>query len=111
MGPLIRLDTTLTGDRYVSILSNLQHPFMFFVHSDGIGEFQQVNATPYTSRIATEWLQEPSSEFRHFRWPSKSPYRNVTEHLSYALQRAVQKRFPPPIAPTYLWRALQDSWC
>ncbi|GFX96949.1 uncharacterized protein TNCV_1996811 [Trichonephila clavipes] len=46
MGPLICLDTTLIGDRYVSILSDLLHPFMSIVHSDGFGEFQQDNAIP-----------------------------------------------------------------
>ncbi|GFY27391.1 transposable element Tcb2 transposase [Trichonephila clavipes] len=89
MGPLISLDTTLTGDRYVSILSDLLHPFMSIVHSDGFREFQQNNATPQTSRIATEWLQEHSSEFRHFRWPPKSPGMNIIEHISDALQRSV----------------------
>ncbi|GFX39627.1 transposable element Tcb2 transposase [Trichonephila clavipes] len=55
MGPLIRLDTTLTDDRYVDILSDQLHPFMSIVHSDGLGEFQQDNATPPpASRIATE---------------------------------------------------------
>ncbi|GFW59743.1 transposable element Tcb2 transposase [Trichonephila clavipes] len=68
MGPLIRLDMILTGDRYVSLLSDHLYPFMSIVHSNGLGEFQQDNATPHTSRIATEWLQEHSSEFRHFRW-------------------------------------------
>ncbi|GFX91827.1 transposable element Tcb2 transposase [Trichonephila clavipes] len=67
MGPLIRLDMTLTSDRYVSILSDHLHPFMSIVHSDGLGEFQQDNATLHTSRIAAEWLQEHSAEFRHFR--------------------------------------------
>ncbi|GFX34022.1 transposable element Tcb2 transposase [Trichonephila clavipes] len=47
MGPLIRLDTTLTGDRHVSILSDHLSPFMSIVHSDGFGEFQQDNATPH----------------------------------------------------------------
>ncbi|GFW36471.1 transposable element Tcb2 transposase [Trichonephila clavipes] len=52
--PLIRLDTTLKGDRYVSILSDHLHPFMSIVHSDGLGEFQQDNVTPHAFRIATE---------------------------------------------------------
>ena len=105
MGPLIRLDTTLTGDSYVSILSDHLHPFMSIVHSDGLGQFQQDNATPHTSRIATKWLQEHSSDFRHFRWPPKSPDMNIIEHIWDALQRAVQKKSPPPLTPTYLWTA------
>ncbi|GFV83888.1 uncharacterized protein TNCV_387961 [Trichonephila clavipes] len=41
MGPLICLHTTLTGDRYVSMLSDHLHSFMSIVHSDGLVEFQQ----------------------------------------------------------------------
>ena len=65
MGPLVCLETTLTGDRYVCILSDHLHPFLSIVHSDGLGQLQQDNATPDTFRIATERLQEYSSEFKH----------------------------------------------
>ncbi|GBM72196.1 hypothetical protein AVEN_203273-1 [Araneus ventricosus] len=54
MGPLIRLETTLIGDRYLSILSDHLHSFMPIVHSDGLGQYQQYNATPYSSRVATK---------------------------------------------------------
>ncbi|GFU38402.1 transposable element Tcb2 transposase [Trichonephila clavipes] len=113
MGHLIRLDTILTGDRYVSILSDHLHTFMSIVHSVGLGVFQQDNVNSHTSRIATEWIQwiqEHSSEVRHFRWPPKSPDMNIIEYIWDALQRAVQKRSPPPLTPTYLWIVLQDSW-
>ncbi|GFU90037.1 transposable element tcb2 transposase [Trichonephila clavipes] len=69
------------------------------------------NATPHTSRIATEWLQDHSSKFTHFHRPPKSPDMNIIEHISDALQRAVQKRCPPPLTSTGLWTSLQDSWC
>ncbi|GFX23587.1 transposable element Tcb2 transposase [Trichonephila clavipes] len=39
MEPLIHLDMTLIGDRYVSILSDHLHLFMSIVHSDGLWEF------------------------------------------------------------------------
>ncbi|GBM14906.1 hypothetical protein AVEN_213255-1 [Araneus ventricosus] len=54
MGPLTRLETTLTGGRYLSILSDHLHSFMSIVHSDGLGQFQQDNATPHASRVATK---------------------------------------------------------
>ncbi|GFX11552.1 transposable element Tcb2 transposase [Trichonephila clavipes] len=76
MGPLIRLDSTLTD---LKVLSDHLHQFMSIAHSNGLGEFQQDNATSHTSRIATYWLQEHSSEFRHFRWPPKSPDMNISE--------------------------------
>ncbi|GFY36738.1 transposable element Tcb2 transposase [Trichonephila clavipes] len=95
MEALICLDTTLTGDRYVSILSDLLHPFMYFVPSDVFGEIQQDNVTPHTSRTDTEWLQEHSSEFRHFHWPPKSADMNIIEYIWHALKPTVQKRFHP----------------
>ncbi|GFX77263.1 transposable element Tcb2 transposase [Trichonephila clavipes] len=79
---LIRLDTTLTGDRYVSVLSDHLHQFMSIAHSNGLGDFQQNNMTPHTSRIDTEGLQEHSSEFRHFRWPPKSPQTSKIFNIS-----------------------------
>ncbi|GFX91094.1 transposable element tcb2 transposase [Trichonephila clavipes] len=102
-----------TIDRYVSILSDLLPSFMSIVHSDGLGEFQQANTATHTSRIDTEWLQKHSSEFRHFRWPPKSPDINIIEYIWDALQHAVQKRSPPnpPLTLIDLWTARQDSWC
>ncbi|GFU17907.1 transposable element Tcb2 transposase [Trichonephila clavipes] len=71
MGSLIRLDMTLTGDRY------------------------QDNATPHTSRIATELLQEHCFKLRHFRWPPKSPDMSIIEEIWDTLQRALPKRSLP----------------
>ncbi|GFW98778.1 transposable element Tcb1 transposase [Trichonephila clavipes] len=72
--PPIRLDTTLTSNRYVSILSDHLHPFMSIVHSNGLGEFQQGNAIPPTG---PELLQRGSMEFRIFLLPPKFP---IYEH-------------------------------
>ncbi|GFW01882.1 transposable element Tcb2 transposase [Trichonephila clavipes] len=109
--PLMHLDVTLTGDRYVSILSDHLHPLMSTVHAHGLGELQQDNATPHTSRIATEWLLEHSSEYKHFHWPLKSPGMNIIEYIWDVLQSAVQKRSLHSLTPTHLWTAQQDSWC
>ncbi|GBM81143.1 hypothetical protein AVEN_191287-1 [Araneus ventricosus] len=111
MGPLIHLETTLTGDRYLSILSDHLRSFMSIVHSHGLGQFQQDNAASQASRVATKWLQEHSSGFRHFHWPPKSPEINVIEDIRDALLHAVEKRSPPPRTPMDLLTALQDSWC
>ncbi|GBM02692.1 hypothetical protein AVEN_258977-1 [Araneus ventricosus] len=84
---------------------------MCIVHSDEFGQFQQDSATPHTSRIATKWLQEHSSDFRHFYFPPKSSDMNTIEPIWVALQCAVQKRSPPPGTPMDLRTAMQDSWC
>ncbi|GBL93644.1 hypothetical protein AVEN_61890-1 [Araneus ventricosus] len=82
---------------------------MSIVHSDGSGQFQQDNATPHVSRVAIKWLQEHSSDFRHFHWPPKSPDMNIIEDIWDALLHAVEKRSPPPRTPVDLLTALQDT--
>ncbi|GBO04217.1 hypothetical protein AVEN_101118-1 [Araneus ventricosus] len=110
MGPLIRLETTLTGERYLSILSDHLHSFMSIVYSDRSGQFQQGNATPHASRVATKWLQEHSSDFRHFHWPPKSPEMNIIEDIRDAFLHVVERRSPPSRTPMDLLTGLQDSW-
>lgn len=64
IGALIRLVTTLTSGRYVSILFDYLNLFMSIVHFDIFGQFQQDDATPHTSRFATAWLQHVPLHFR-----------------------------------------------
>ncbi|GBN80460.1 hypothetical protein AVEN_245508-1 [Araneus ventricosus] len=111
MGPLTQLETTLTGDRYLSILPDHLHSFMSIVYSDGLGQFQQDNATPHASILVTKWLQEHSSVFRHFHWPPKSPEMNIIEDIRDALLHAVENRSPPLRTPMDLWTVLKDEWC
>ncbi|GBL85625.1 hypothetical protein AVEN_193094-1 [Araneus ventricosus] len=84
---------------------------MSIVHSDGLGQFQQVNAILRASRVAAKWLQEHSSEFRHFYWPPKSSDMNIIEDIWDALLHEKEKRSPPPSTHMDLLAALQDSWC
>ncbi|GFW00783.1 DDE_3 domain-containing protein [Trichonephila clavipes] len=81
MGRLICLDTTLTGNRGIRIRSDQLYLFMSIVHSKGLGEFHQDKATTHTSGISAYWLQEHSSEFRHFCWPPKSPDFIIIEYF------------------------------
>ncbi|GBN48001.1 hypothetical protein AVEN_169808-1 [Araneus ventricosus] len=83
---------------------------MSIVHSDRLGQFQHGNAKTHVSRVATNWLQEHSSDFRHFQWPPKSPGTNIIEDIWDALLH-VEKRSPPPRTSMDLLTALQDSWC
>ncbi|GBM39757.1 hypothetical protein AVEN_107174-1 [Araneus ventricosus] len=109
MGPLIRLETTLRGDGYLSILPDHLHAFI--VHSDGLGQSQQDNATPHASRVATKWLQEHSSDFRHFHWPCKSPEMKIIGDIRDALLHTVENISPPSRTPMDLWTVLKDEWC
>ncbi|GBM35294.1 hypothetical protein AVEN_38159-1 [Araneus ventricosus] len=84
---------------------------MSIVHSDGLGQFQQDNATPHASRVATNWLQEHSSDFRHFHLPPKYSEMNIIEDIRDTLLHAVENRSPPPRTSMDLWTVLKDEWC
>ncbi|GBN10549.1 hypothetical protein AVEN_177531-1 [Araneus ventricosus] len=84
----------LVTAQYLRILPDDLNSFMSIAHSDGLGQFQQDNATPHASRVATKWLQEHSSDFRHFHWPSKSPEMNIIEDIRDALLHDVENRSP-----------------
>lgn len=66
--------------------------------------------TTHTSRVATDWLQKNTSDFKHFQWPYKCSDRNINEHIRNALQRAVRNRTPSLLIPMDFCAALQDSW-
>ncbi|GFX79593.1 transposable element Tcb2 transposase [Trichonephila clavipes] len=93
MGPLMRLDTTLTSDRYINILSDHLHPFMSIVHSDGHwGISAEQCGIPHFQNCYRVALD--SSEFRQFRWSPKSSDRNIIEYIwndfiSYAIVLAL----------------------
>ena len=81
LGPLICLITTLTGDTYISILSDQLLQFMSIVHFSGLGKFQQDSATSHTWRIVTEWFQKHFSDFKHFSWLPEFWDMNIIEHI------------------------------
>ncbi|GFV66407.1 transposable element Tcb2 transposase [Trichonephila clavipes] len=111
MGPLIDLDSTLTGDRYLRILSDPLHQFIVCCILTDLMNLNRTVRHPTRPNFNTEGFQKHSSEFRHFRWPPKSPDMNNIGHISDALQPAVQKRYKLPLTFTDLWTSLQDSWC
>lgn len=60
---LIRIEMTLTVDGYVRILSYHLYPFIFIVHSDGLGYFENEIATLQASRVPIERPQKHFSDF------------------------------------------------
>ncbi|GBN67747.1 hypothetical protein AVEN_164438-1 [Araneus ventricosus] len=87
-----------------------EHPFFAqaFTHAHGV---EQDNATPHESRVATKWLQEYSSDLRHFHCPPKSPDMSIIEDIRDALLHGIEKRSPPPRTAVDLLTALKDERC
>lgn len=93
---LIRLETSLTGGRYVAILVDHLYPFMTCMHSNRCALFQQDSAAARMSTVTKFWLEDHSSVFGIMTWPRRSPILNAVKCISNAVQRAVNIRNPLP---------------
>ncbi|GFV14228.1 DDE_3 domain-containing protein [Trichonephila clavipes] len=88
MRPLIRLDMTLTGDRYLSILSDSLHPFMFIVPSDGLGAFHLHNKISLPLLTPTDlWAALQDSKCQLLPPQLQTSIESMPRHVA-ALQRA-----------------------
>ncbi|MBJ5800980.1 transposase [Salmonella enterica subsp. enterica serovar Derby] len=92
MGPLVRVTSSLTGQRCREILDDhvrLQHP-------TGDLSLQQDNAPCHRTRIVSEWLDEHSSDVTSLHWPARSHHLNPVEHIWDAIERDVRVTDPLP---------------
>ncbi|GFW16213.1 transposable element Tcb2 transposase [Trichonephila clavipes] len=86
LGSLVYASTSLNAIRYVELLSNHLYPLMLLCYPHSNGDLEQKNCTSHKSRLATGWLDGPSSDFSVINWPPRSPYLNPTEHLCDVLE-------------------------
>ncbi|MBJ5491542.1 transposase [Salmonella enterica subsp. enterica serovar Derby] len=94
MGPLVRVTSSLTGQRYREILDDHVLPFVRLQHPTGDLSLQQDNAPCHRSRIVSEWLDEHSSDVTSLPWPARSPDLNIIEHIWDAIERDVRGSDP-----------------
>ncbi|GFW88845.1 transposable element Tcb2 transposase [Trichonephila clavipes] len=81
LGSLVRVPTSLKAIRFVELLGDHHRPFMLFCYPHGNGVFQQDNCTSHTSRLATGWLDNHSSDLSLINWPPRNSDLNRKEHL------------------------------
>ncbi|GFW41891.1 DDE_3 domain-containing protein [Trichonephila clavipes] len=89
--------------RYVDLLGDPLRPFMLFCYPHGKGVFQQDNCTSHKSRLATEGLDEDSSDFSVIKWPPRSLDLNFIDHLWDVLEQGWEGHHTAPTNLTELW--------
>ncbi|MBJ3215703.1 transposase [Salmonella enterica subsp. enterica serovar Corvallis] len=109
MGPLVRVTSSLTGQRYREILDDHVLPFVRLQHPTGDLSLQQDNAPCHRSRIVSKWLNEHSSDVTSLPWPARSPDLNPIEHIWDPIERDVRGSDPPPSNLRELWELVQGS--
>lgn len=105
VGPIVRLQGSINGERYCSMLTETVLPYMR-QHLPAASVFQQDNAPCHTARIVKQLLQNEAVQV--LQWPSQSPDLSPIENLWGILKLRVSKRRPATLED--LWRTVQEEW-
>jgi transposase len=108
LGPLVALRGSVTGETHARTLRRYAFPTMrkFFRRGDGL--FQEDNARPHTSKVATTTREE--SGLRFLPWPAQSPDLNPIENLWDKIKRKVYARRKKPKNLRELQKSVKAAW-
>ena len=101
--PLVRIEGTMTAQRYVDdVLRPVTLPFLQGVPN---AIYQQDNARPHTARISQHALQGTQV----LPWPPVSPDLSPIEHVWDVIGRRL-RALPPPRLEDELWQMVDREW-
>jgi transposase len=108
VGPIVPLQGSATGATHVEILRKYVVPTMHRMFPNGDGLFQEDNATPHRSKIATAFRAE--KDLHILSWPAQSPDLNPIENLWAEVKKNIYKRKKKPSNLAELEKFVQKEW-
>ncbi|UYV75264.1 hypothetical protein LAZ67_12003162 [Cordylochernes scorpioides] len=100
--PLLRIQGTMTAQRYVDVLRPVTLPYLQGVPN---ALYQQDNARPHTARISQQALQD----VQMLPWPTYSPDLSPIEHVLDIIGRRLHA-LPQPRSEDELWQMVEREW-
>ena len=108
LGPLVALRGSVTGEMHSKTLRRYAFPTMRKIFPQDNGVFQEDNASPHTSKIATATRE--TSRLQFLSWPAQSPDLNPIENLWQDIKRTVYNRPKKPTNLTKLDKIVKAAW-
>lgn len=109
LGPLIILDGPVTGHSYSELITTHVYPTLIAMYEDiDLGIFQQDNAAPHTSAIATQTLEHLG--IRTLQWPAHSPDLSPIENIWREFKNRLKKGPNPPTSIAQLRDRIDQEW-
>ncbi|UYV62624.1 hypothetical protein LAZ67_2001350 [Cordylochernes scorpioides] len=100
--PLLRIQGTMTAQRYVDVLRPVTLPYLQGVPN---ALYQQDKARPHTARISQQVLQD----VQMLPWPPYSPDLSPIEHVWDIIGRRLHA-LPQPRSEDELWQMVEREW-
>jgi transposase len=108
MGPIVRLHGSATGATHVEILRKYALPTMKRMFPRNNGLFQEDNARPHKTKVASSFCAEKNLHI--LSWPAQSPDLNPIENLWADIKKNIRAYKKPPLNLADLNCYVKKAW-
>ncbi|GET65325.1 IS630 family transposase [Rhizophagus irregularis DAOM 181602=DAOM 197198] len=102
------LNPDFTGQTHAQVINDFVVPTLHTHFPQGNGIFQEDNAAPYRSRVATATRE--NAGIVTLDWPAQSPDINPIENIWAEMKMMIRRRSPPPSSISVLMEYVTDAW-
>ena len=109
-GPLLAVDGSMTGVKYVEILRRELLPEISYARETFWADFKLMhdNAPCHTAKVVKTFLRENGIEF--LDWPPYSPDLNPIENVWSWMKRKLETEYPPAESEDELYDSAVKIW-
>lgn len=108
MGPIVPLHGSATGATHVEILRKYALPTMKRMFPRNNGWFQEDNARPHKTKVASSFCAEKNLHI--LSWPAQSPDLNPIENLWAEVKKKIRNKKKKPTNLAELERDVKNAW-
>ncbi|CAB5369723.1 unnamed protein product [Rhizophagus irregularis] len=93
LGPIVPLNGSVTGQTHAQVINDFVVPTLHTHFPQGNGIFQEDNAVPHRSGVAT--AARENAGIVTLDWPAQSPDINPIENIWAEMKMMIRRRSPP----------------
>ncbi|GBB96753.1 hypothetical protein RclHR1_28230003 [Rhizophagus clarus] len=107
LGPIVSLNGSVTGQIHAKIINDFVVPTLHTHFPQGNGIFQEDNAAPHRSKVAT--ATHKNTGIVTLDWPAQSPDINPIKNIWAEMKMMIRRHSPPPSSISVLMEYVTDT--